>query len=1066
MRLRLSILCSRLGFRARLGLGLYLLLVIWLGQPTIAFAQSVEQEQRAAEAIREGRFAEALTLLNQVLDIDGRNVNALILRASAYEGRSNNASALADYEQVLRIDPQNLLAREGVRRTASRSSGSVQRTLEGLQLQVATNPNDQGLLLRYAHALYDAHQFRQAARYYDQYLQLGQPVPDIVHRYLISIASYEGDNDQGEQAAERFLALFPSDSNLHMRLGYFRLWQGKRQAAQNAFTEALRLNPGNTDAQQGLAKAQNQAQEAPASGPVEFIVDRLMRELKSEPENDDKRFDLVQQLIHYERFFEAYDQLVLLAERHDTTERWLDLITLVDEALTRTAGASPDRLLYRLRYTPDDLKIRYALVKALTDSGRISEAYATLTERPYANPIDPQYQALMQRLIEVSDRLTQERLAELERQVEQDPGNVAASRALIESYLLVQRVGDALALYERLVVRLPDDEALGLAYVTTLRQQRRYTQALRETQRLLERNPLDARYKMAYVLASLAAGEKDLLAQQYLAELLTNNPGDIELLLNLVELYLEQDQPQAAATYLQRAQALNAPGYQQRIANVQVLVARAQAQAQEKTELALIEEARRLAQAQAYDDALARFEDYFAELGYRSRAGMIEVAQIQEAAGELDQALATLAALQAQQPEYRVAKQIAKLRLYKKEFAAARRDLEILVNDNPGDYEVRLLLGDAYREQGRYDLARDTYREILEVSPTSRLARERLTLLDNRVRIAGAYGAISYGLQIAPVSEFVMGSGSGTDYERRGQGVSAQIFIPLPVVFNLGFVSHDLNGTRRLVPQAEGVASRINEVYVGGSIDLTRPVSAIASYTNRLTFRAGVHDYEGQRRVPFGSLHYWRQDPGRYTASIGVQNTEGSLALWSPAGQEFDLRLTQVDVRASLFSILPDSLLRLQGTVLVNVVSDHFGTLGNSTGSNYGVHLMLDAGYRVLDKAYLGVRYDRLDYDTTVDIYYSPNQFQSYYLWLEYDRQARTQPLTFRVRGSLGVSGRTSGFVSRQMESSLTYRLSRKLSLSMNMSLGQSSRPFTSAPTRTQDRYSTVIFTGSVFWSL
>jgi tetratricopeptide (TPR) repeat protein len=241
----------------------------------------------------------------------------------------------------LRIDPQNLLAREGVRRTQSRNSGTVQRTLEGLKLQVTTNPNDQGLLLRYAHALYDARQFRQAAQYYDQYLQRGQPVPDIVHRYLISIASYEGDNNRGEQAAERFLSLYPSDSNLHMRLGYFRLWQGKRQTAQSAFAEAIRLNANNREAQQGLAQTHQQTQAAPAAGPVEFIVDRLMRELKSEPENDEKRFDLIHQLIRYDRFFEAYDQLVLLAERHDTSERWLDLLTRVDADLTRTAGALP-----------------------------------------------------------------------------------------------------------------------------------------------------------------------------------------------------------------------------------------------------------------------------------------------------------------------------------------------------------------------------------------------------------------------------------------------------------------------------------------------------------------------------------------------------------------------------------------------------------------------------------------------------------------------------------------------------------------------------------------------------
>lgn len=1029
-----------------------------------AQAQTTEREQRAANALRQGRYGEALAVLDEILAADATDVSALVLRGNAHESRGDDGRAIADYERVLQLDPSNVLAREGLRRARANSNDAARQSLETLRLQVTTNPNGQGLLLRYANALYDAAEFRQAAQYYARYLERGQPVPDIIHRYLISIASYEGDNDVGERVAERYLALYAADSDLHMRLGYFRLWQNDRAGAAAAFTEALRLDPQHREARQGLEQA-SQAPARAAAAPAEFIVDRLQRQLRAEPDDDEKRFALVEALIRYERLFEAYDELVVLAGEHEGTERWFELLVRVDDALTPTAGPSPERLAFRLRHAPDALDVRYALVGALTKHGRIAEAYQILTEPPYANPVDPTYQQLMLDLMETGDAVVATRIDELERQVQQDPGDVEVTRALIDHYLAVQRTDEAIALADQLLARRPGDEALRLQYLQMMHRLGYFDEALAQARVLLERHPLDDRYKRALVLASVAAGEDDLLVDQYLDELVERYPDDRSFLLDLVDAFLARNDAAGADRALQRVKAADDGTYRERIAALDALVERARVFEASRTRIALLDEARSLAHERRYEEAIARYEAYFTFQGQRPRAVMLELAQVYEASGEPEAAIQTLLYLQAQHPEYGLAKRIATLRLYAGDLRAAQRDLERLAAEHPGDFEVRLLLGDTYVELGRYDVAHETYRSILDAAPTSRLARERLSRLDDRIRVAGSYGGITYGVQFVPTSRFVRGAGSGTVYERWGRGGELQLFVPLPVVLTAAYESHVMSGSRRLVPDAELIETRIDELRLGGYIDLTRPIAAPTSYTNRLTFEGGVHDYGGARRVPFGSVRFWHQNPGRYTAAIGLRNTEGALDLWSAAGDEFDLRLTQIDVRGSLFGLVPDSLLRVDATVLVNVVSDKIGTLASPSGSNHGVHVLLDVGYRVLDETVLGLRYDRLGYQSTVDLYYSPNRFQSYYLWLDYQRRAG-DALNVHLRGMLGLSARTGGFVSRQVESTLTYWLTRNLSLNTSLSVGQSSRPFVSTPTRSLDRYSTFVVTGFLTWSL
>ena len=124
-----------------------------------------------------------------------------------------------------------------------RRAGYHPRDLRGLRIAVETSPVDYQARRQYADLLYEGGKYRQAAIHYDVYLRHRQGSPETVHRYLIALASYKGDTPRGERAAEHYLNYYPTDADLHMRLGYFRFWLGKDNDAEQAFEQAIRLSP-------------------------------------------------------------------------------------------------------------------------------------------------------------------------------------------------------------------------------------------------------------------------------------------------------------------------------------------------------------------------------------------------------------------------------------------------------------------------------------------------------------------------------------------------------------------------------------------------------------------------------------------------------------------------------------------------------------------------------------------------------------------------------------------------------------------------------------------------------
>ena len=296
-----------------------LLIALLILPVTTVLGQDLAAQERAASMIEEERFSEAIVILNELIEENSRDSRAFLLRARAHEGRGDRMSAARDYERVLQLDPENTDAREGLRRTTGGDRPGVDRNIESLKRLVALNPDNLSYRIRLADALFEARRVREAAGEYGTYLDRTQGTPDVVQSYLISIAGYEGDNALGERVAERYTRIYSTNDDLYMRLGYFRVWQGKYRLAEQACEQALRLNPSNAEARNcvGIARDPDLA-----SAQSEYPIDVLIRELRATPDDDTKRFQLVDLLIDAGRYFEADQQLDRLAPEYRGSNEW------------------------------------------------------------------------------------------------------------------------------------------------------------------------------------------------------------------------------------------------------------------------------------------------------------------------------------------------------------------------------------------------------------------------------------------------------------------------------------------------------------------------------------------------------------------------------------------------------------------------------------------------------------------------------------------------------------------------------------------------------------------------
>jgi len=1062
---------------------IFLILLLFGWTPNQLLGQDLVGQQMAVDLIEEARYNEAIVVLNEMITPQSQDPRLILLRATAYEGSGEYEKAASDYERVIQINPTSEDALRGLRRVRSArsqrpapstSASAGMASLESMGQLVALNPENLAYRIRYADALYRQSLFAQANEQFAEYLRRVQGTPDVVQRYLISLANEEDKYEVGETVARNYTRIYPTNDDLWMRLGYFLLWQGKDDDARRACNQSILLNPGNKDAQACMETlAQRPAQQAPQ----EYPIDRLERQIKADPQNDNLRFELIQLYMENDRYFEAFDNLVALEPEYGRSRRWRMLFQDVDRGFTRLEEDAPilpvDRLTYRLRIDPSNLAIRYRLVDELSARERYEEAYAILTDPAHAEPSDPGYTPRVLSIERTRTEQALKRLEELEAQLEAFPEDERSWREIIPVYTRLDRTDEVIAAYAALLGLRPGDWDLRRDYIDALRVFGYPEQAASQVSWLVEKDPDNVDVMRLYVLVRFAVDALDEKAEAYLQGFLSDPAlRDGELLLEAAGYSIRRGNLDQAEARIERIAGWDEPRWDGRLRALNYVLDRARyIQAQNDLRDAL-NEARILAARRDYDAAAEAYEAYFEQAGKRLKKDVVEYAIMLSSAERYTEAVAVLRSVVEEQFDYDVAKEMGRVQSYQKDYSGAIATIDQLLQINPRDYELVFLKAQSLRALGYYTEARVLYGDALVVAEDSEAIEERIIGIDADVRFelvqSGEWGGLDYKALVVPSASGVRSQGGGVGYDRWTQGMRSEITLPINAALIVGVNSHFISGSRRLLPGAETVEGRVNQVYGSAFIDLTPQIrSEKAPYSNRISGEVGVYDYEGQRTVLYGGIRYWRQDQGRYFGSMGVRTGEGALDLWSAGGGQFNLRVTQFDAQATSLTIMPDSVLSVSGAMSVNIIRDSFGSTSADSDTNLGFNLNLKVGYRVADNTFVGMEYFQRSYRSTVDIYFSPGNYQSYDMFMEYEKELiQGSPWYIRVFGSAGLIARSSGFVGRRFEADYIRRMGRNFALTIGTTLGASTRTLGSGAGAFVDQYNTFSFSAALNWTL
>ena len=366
-----------------------LLLFLITGEISAQQNQIKEFKQRAIEHMQAGRYGEAIDLLNKYISENAREAEGYNLRAIAYENRSQYQNAVLDYRRAVALEPSNKEYQNNLNRVIDVWYKQLKDKIEGHQREIAIDPNNAYNYLEIGKSYRWMEEWDKAEEWYDKYLERDQNAsPDEIIRYT-EILAKTGHIKKGERILREYVDRYPDDWRLWSRFGYFLLWLANYREAETAFQTALDFKPFFKEAQDGLDIVKKEAyvtQEDPRSFEQVYPIDRYYSLLRSNPDDDDARFKLVEELIKADRIEEAYQQLQRLAVRHQGEEKFDELWNYVENYRNETYQEKIAAYQSRLESNPSDLDAVKKLAQYHEYLQEYDQALEVLENYMSANP--------------------------------------------------------------------------------------------------------------------------------------------------------------------------------------------------------------------------------------------------------------------------------------------------------------------------------------------------------------------------------------------------------------------------------------------------------------------------------------------------------------------------------------------------------------------------------------------------------------------------------------------------------------------------------------------------------
>lgn len=322
---------------------LFIVVVIFLLANIQASSQNISEniKSQALQEMKVGRYGEAIDLLNRYISAFPQRADGYNLRGLCNEKRGQYEYAVYDFRSAKKLENSNKEINDNLNRTIEVWNSLLFNKIEGHKREIALNPSKPINYLEIGKSYKNLGNWNEAESWYDKYLKLEEASSDEIIRYT-EILAKNNHISKGEPILKKYCEKYPDDQRLWSRYGYFSMWLGKNQTAINAFQNALELKPYFKEALDGLDLARGKGYVYTVNdttkrfnygitnqGKKEYLIDKLFKELKLNPDNSAKRISLINELLKVNRFEEAFQQLLIIGENGADRNNYDSLYTEV-----------------------------------------------------------------------------------------------------------------------------------------------------------------------------------------------------------------------------------------------------------------------------------------------------------------------------------------------------------------------------------------------------------------------------------------------------------------------------------------------------------------------------------------------------------------------------------------------------------------------------------------------------------------------------------------------------------------------------------------------------------------
>lgn len=996
----------------------YILLVIHFFSIQI-FSQGAQEslKRQALTHMSAGRYGEAIDLLNKYISANAQIAEGYNLRGLCHEKRSIYQFAVLDFRRAVRLDPGNPEFKKNLDRALRDWHQLLYKQIEGYKREIAIDPAYAFNYLEVGKCYRWLEEWAIAEQWYDEYLARDDDaVPDEIIRYT-EILSHTGSIVKGEKILKKYVERYPDDWRLWSRYGYFTMWLGNYKNAENAFLNALSFKPFFKEAVDGLDLARNQGymvQQTPRSFEREYPIDRYYRLIKNNPEDDGTRFMLVEELITAERYEEAHDNLKILRENYEGTERFDQLWEKLTNIRETMYTAEIEKYLTILKQNPDDRESIKELSKYLAWLEKYDEADEILREYLQLNPDDTEILMIRAKYLSWNKNfaLAAEVLKEV---VEKDPFNKEAVVHLAEYYASDFEYDNAINVINNFLDRYGISEHPDVRFALSKYYAWNYDweDARDVLDDLLVRYPgnLDYQLQRAQISVWTVDDSEFPMALQYFENVLKSNEKNLYALLGLITIKSWEGNLDEAKVYLDLAQLYypNNPDVRttENFYNSQLFVADLRKYSK------LREEAGELVKLGDCEGALAKYNEYFLHIEDPDRLAYREYASVNICIGNYDTAIGIYDRLLEEGYEFEVALDRAKAYLWSQDTVKAINEFEELAEEDPDNFEVRLFLGDSYRLSQNYRYAEGLYRELLyNTEDTS-----EISMINDRIRLIPPYGfnksfnslvnfVMPYSISIIPSATFYKDNQDLFFYNFGGR-----IEMGLMRYFSIGV------GFTRTNLESSSYDQYLTSLTGSLFIHPVKNFSIGGTY--------GKLNIQWERHKYVGSIAARYDEKDKFNITLVYEDDDARRVLYSPY-----LLYTRLDTYSYILSAFYNynNSIHLKINYRYNRVSD----------GNEGNDLRIALGKILLPNAIFGYEYFFTDYANITTLYYSPQGFDTHSIWGEwtFDKKSNLQLI---IGGKIGYAPSVD-YVIGELFGEAKYELVNRLFANVKLAYGNSFR--------------------------